>query len=105
MNLHSTVAEPVIVLRSKAKRTKRLLYLIGFEDEFVSRVLLENEGNTYEIVQKHQLHEISINSLVELRKNEGPAFALICDLQVLRKNNFHFIENVRNEETLKVFHS
>ena len=43
MNLHSNVAESVIVLRSKTKRTKKLLYLIGFEDEFVSNILNENE--------------------------------------------------------------
>ena len=103
MNLHSTVAEPVIILRSKADQTtKKLLYLIGFDDEFVSNVLLENEGNTYEILQKHQANEVSIQSLIDLKSNDStPGFALICDLQALRKNNFVFLDDVRNEKTLK----
>ena len=101
MNLHSTVAESVIVLRSKAKLTKKLLYLIGFEDEFVSNVLKENSDVSYEIVQKHQLKEVSIQSLIELNLSNSPEFALICDLNVLRKNNFHFLDNVRKEETLQ----
>jgi len=101
MNLHSTVAESVIVLRSKAKQTKKLLYLIGFEDEFVSNVLLENEDVSYEIVQKHQLKEVSIQSLIELNLSDAPEFALICDLKVLRKNSFLFLENVRKEKTLQ----
>lgn len=101
MNLHSTVAESVIVLRSKAKQVKKLLYLIGFEDEFVSNVLLENEDVSYEIVQKHQLKEVSIQSLIELNLSNSPEFALICDLNVLSKNNFQFLDNVRKEETLQ----
>lgn len=101
MNLHSTVAESVIVLRSKSKQTKKLLYLIGFEDEFVSNVLLENEDASYEIVQKHQLKEVSIQGLIELNLSNSPEFALICDFNVLRKNNFQFLDNVRREETLQ----
>lgn len=110
MNLHSTVAESVIVLRSKTKPaekipstklTKKLLYLIGFEDEFVSNVLLENEEVSYEIVQKHQLKEVSIQSLIELNLSDAPEFALICDLNVLRKNNFQFLDKVRKEKTLQ----
>ena len=100
-NLHSTVAESVIVLRSKTKQTKKLLYLIGFEDKFVSNVLLENEEISYEIVQKHQLKEVSIQSLIELNLSDAPEFALICDLCVLRKNNFQFLEKIRREETLQ----
>lgn len=101
MNSHSTVAESVIVLRSKAKQTKKLLYLIGFEDEFVSNVLEENSNESYEIVQKHQLKEVSIHSLIELNLSNSPEFALICDLKVLRKNNFQFLDKVRNEEILR----
>lgn len=101
MNLHSTVAESVIVLRSKAKQTKKLLYLIGFEDEFVANILMENEDVSYEIVQKHQLKEVSIQSLIQLNLSDAPEFALICDLNVLRKNDFRFLDNVRNEESLQ----
>jgi lipopolysaccharide/colanic/teichoic acid biosynthesis glycosyltransferase len=101
MNLHSTVAESVIVLRSKTKPIKKLLYLIGFEDEFVSNVLLENEGVSYEIVQRHQLKEVSIQSLIELNLSDAPEFALICDLNVLRENNFQFLEKVRREKILQ----
>ena len=100
MNLHSTVAEPVTVLRSTAEHTEKLLYLIGFEDEFISNVLLEHDGNSYEIFRKHKLHEISIESLIEIKKHEGPGFALICDLDVLRKDNFSFLENVRSVKAL-----
>lgn len=101
MNLHSTVAESVIVLRSKAKQTKKLLYLIGFEDEFVFNVLEENSDVSYEIVQKHQLKEVSIQGLIQLNLSNSPELALICDLNVLRKNNYQFLENVRKEETLQ----
>jgi len=100
MNLHSTVAEPVIVLRSTAEHTKKLLYLIGFEDEFVSNVLLEYNGNSYEIFKKQQLHEISIESLIELKEKEGPGFALICDFEVLKKDDFLFLQNIRQEKVL-----
>ncbi|MDA8972529.1 sugar transferase [bacterium] len=101
MNLHSNVAESVIVLRSKTKRTKKLLYLIGFEDEFVSNILNENEEVSYEIIQKHQLKEVSIQSLIELNLSNAPEFALICDLNILRKNNFQFLSRVRKETTLQ----
>ena len=119
MNLHSTEfeSESVIVLKSKATYSdvsttvleeqnisvthSKLLYLIGFEDEFVSNVLLENEGNSYEIVQKHQLNEITIENLVSLKNNDEPDFALICDLQILRKNKYKFLEDVRKEAKLK----
>lgn len=101
MNLHSNVAESVIVLRSKTKRTKKLLYLIGFEDEFVSNILNENEEVSYEIIQKHQLKEVSIQSLIELNLSNAPEFALICDLNILRKNNYQFLSRVRKETTLQ----
>lgn len=101
MNLHSTVSESVIVLRSKTKQTKKLLYLIGFKDEFVSNVLLENNDVSYEIIQRHQLKEVSINSLIKLNVSSSPQFALICDLNVLRKNNFQFLDNVRKEKRLQ----
>ncbi len=100
MNLHSTVAEPVIVLRPIEDNTKKLLYLIGFEDEFISNVLLEHDGNSYEIFKKHQLHEISPEDLISLKEKEGPGFAIICDLGVLRKNNFQFLDHVRGEKAL-----
>ena len=101
MNLHSNVAESVIVLRSKTKRTKKLLYLIGFEDEFVSNILNKNEEVSYEIIQKHQLKEVSIQSLIELNLSNAPEFALICDLNILRKNNYQFLSRVRKETTLQ----
>jgi CheY-like chemotaxis protein len=101
MNLYPTVVESVIVLRSKAKQTKKLLYLIGFEDEFILDILQDNEGASYEIVQKHQLKEVSIQSLIESNLSNSPEFALICDLNVLRKNNFQFLENVRKEKILQ----
>ena len=101
MNLYSTVAEPVIVLRSTKQRTKKLLYLIGFEDEFVSNVLLKNEGISYEIIQKHQLSEISVQTLINLQKQDGPQIALICDLHILKNNNLRFLKNIRKEKTLR----
>lgn len=101
MNLHSTVAESVVVLKSKAKHTKKLLYLIGFDDEFVSDVVLGENGDAYEIVQKHQLNEISIQGLVEIVSKKDLGISLICDYEVLRKNQFQFLEQVRNEADLR----
>ena len=100
INLYPT-AEPVIVLRSTTQRTKKLLYLVGFEDEFVSNVLLENQGISYEIIQKHRLSEISIQTLIDLQKEEGPQIALICDLHVLTNNKHRFLKNIKKEKSLK----
>ena len=104
MNLHSTVAESVIVLRSKTKLTeeisktnltKKLLYLIGFEDEFVSNVLLENEEVSYEIVQKHQLKEVSIQSLIELHLNYEQVYTVVVSF--FDTDNYFFCICLINE--------
>ncbi|MEM6966661.1 MAG: sugar transferase [Bacteroidota bacterium] len=101
MNLHSTVAESVVVLKSKAKHTKKLLYLIGFDDQFVSDVVLGKNGNAYEIVQKQHLNEISIAGLVKVVSQKDLRISLICDYEVLKRNQFQFLEQVRAEKVLR----
>ena len=100
-NLQSPVAESVIVLRSKAIDTKKLLYLIGFEDEFVANVFLANTNSAFEIVKKHSLNEISIDFLIDLKQQEGPDVALICDCHAIKTNKFTFLNLIRTEPTLK----
>jgi len=99
--LHLPVVEPVIVLQSKARHMSKLLYLIGFEEDFVSDVFLSDKSSSFEVIQKHQLNDVSIQKLIEQQRVDSSELALICDCKVLENNNFAFLELIKKEKELQ----
>lgn len=89
--------EPYFVIESQTKSKKRILYLFGFNDEFIANIPLEYNGAEYKVIKKSE----PVSDLYANAEVQDNSLAVIYNLDALAKDNYQVLNDIKQIERLK----
>lgn len=92
-NFTNPLPRPYFVIKLK----QRLLYLFGFDDEFIANIPLEYNGAQYKVIKKSE----PVSDLFTKKHPTNSSYAFIYNLEALANDNYKELDAIKKIEHLR----